>query len=198
MQCFGPQASRFNHRLVEGRRVRLVFGVERRDVYGRLLAYVYLGDRFVNAELVRRGLARTLTIPPNDRFAAPLRAARAGGRAGRARALGRLLTRERLYAEPCNDLQLCYGPRGPPGPPPLCECDRASPSSRSAFEQETSLERRRREQLRRRAANRSRARRITRTEQEGKVRFSVLAVCLTVTVVVVVVAMFEALAFLMA
>ena len=49
----------------------------------------------------------------------------------------------------------------------------------SAFEQETSLERRRREQLRRRAANRSRARRITRTEQEGKVRFSVLAVCLT-------------------
>jgi hypothetical protein len=67
----------------------------------------------------------------------------------------------------------------------------------SAFEQETSLERRRREQLRRRAANRSRARRINRTEQEGKVRFSVLAVCLTVTVVVVVVAMFEALAFLM-
>jgi micrococcal nuclease len=69
VQCFGPQASAFNHGLVEGRRVRLVFGEERRDVYGRLLAYVYLGDRFVNAELVRRGLARTLTIPPNDRFA---------------------------------------------------------------------------------------------------------------------------------
>ncbi len=68
----------------------------------------------------------------------------------------------------------------------------------SAFEQETSLERRRREQLRRRAVNRSRARRIERTEQESKVRFSVLAVCLTVTVVVVVVSMFEALAFLMA
>ncbi len=29
--------------------MRLVFGVERRDVYGRLLAYVHLGDRFVNA-----------------------------------------------------------------------------------------------------------------------------------------------------
>lgn len=69
VQCFGPQASRFNHGLVERRRVRLVFGVERRDVYGRLLAYVYLGKRFVNAELLRRGLARTLTIPPNDRFA---------------------------------------------------------------------------------------------------------------------------------
>lgn len=69
VQCFGPQASDFDHRLVEHRRVRLVFGVERRDVYGRLLSYVYLGDRFVNAELLRRGFARTLTIAPNDRFA---------------------------------------------------------------------------------------------------------------------------------
>jgi micrococcal nuclease len=83
VQCFGPQASAFNHRLVEGRQVRLVFGVERRDIYGRLLAYVYLGHRFVNAILVRRGLARSLTIPPNDRYAPLLRrlelhAARAG------------------------------------------------------------------------------------------------------------------------
>jgi hypothetical protein len=67
-----------------------------------------------------------------------------------------------------------------------------------AFEQETTLERRRREQLRRRAANRSRERRIARNEQHGKVRFSVLAVCLTATVAVVVVSMFEALSFLMA
>jgi micrococcal nuclease len=83
VQCFGPQASSFNHHLVERRRVRLVFGDERRDVYGRLLAYIYLDGRFVNAELVRRGLARTLTIPPNDRFARRLKrleiaAARAG------------------------------------------------------------------------------------------------------------------------
>jgi micrococcal nuclease len=69
VQCFGPRASRFDHHLVEHRMVRLVFGVEPRDVYGRLLAYVYLGRRFVNATLVRRGLARSLTIPPNDRFA---------------------------------------------------------------------------------------------------------------------------------
>jgi micrococcal nuclease len=83
VQCFGPRASSFNHRLVEGRRVRLVFGAEPRDVYGRLLAYVYLGHRFVNAILARRGLARPLTIPPNDRYAPlfrrlALRAARAG------------------------------------------------------------------------------------------------------------------------
>jgi micrococcal nuclease len=69
VQCFGERASHFTKRRLTGARVRLVFGVERRDVYGRLLAYVYLGGRFFNPVLVRRGLARTLTIPPNDRFA---------------------------------------------------------------------------------------------------------------------------------
>jgi hypothetical protein len=57
--------------------------------------------------------------------------------------------------------------------------------------------RRRREQLRRRAANRSRARRIQRTEQRGNVGFGVLMIALTLTVVVVTVVMFETLAWLM-
>ncbi|HEV7771337.1 MAG TPA: thermonuclease family protein [Solirubrobacterales bacterium] len=84
VQCFGPRASRFSHRLLGGRRVRLVFGVERRDTYGRLLAYAYIGHRFVNAELVRRGLARTLSIPPNTLHRALFeRLELAAGRAGR-------------------------------------------------------------------------------------------------------------------
>jgi micrococcal nuclease len=83
VQCFGERASHFTKRRLTGRRVRLVFGVERRDVYGRLLAYVYLHGRFFNPILVRRGLARSLTISPNDRFAPRFRrlelaAARAG------------------------------------------------------------------------------------------------------------------------
>jgi micrococcal nuclease len=73
VQCFGPQASAFEHRTVEGRRVRLLVGVEPRDVYGRLLAYVWVEgrprERFLEVELLRRGLARTLTFHPNDRFA---------------------------------------------------------------------------------------------------------------------------------
>jgi micrococcal nuclease len=84
VQCFGPQASALNHRLVEGRAVRLVFDGERRDVYGRLLAYVYVGQRFINARLVRLGYARTLTIPPNDTHAGLFHSlARAAGLAGR-------------------------------------------------------------------------------------------------------------------
>jgi micrococcal nuclease len=69
VQCYALPASHFNEDLVEGETVRLDFDAERRDVYGRLLAYVYVGDEFVNAELVRRGYARTLAIPPNTRYA---------------------------------------------------------------------------------------------------------------------------------
>jgi micrococcal nuclease len=85
VQCFGPQSSAFNHRLVEDRRVELDFDAERRDKYGRLLAYVYLPDgRLVEAMLARRGLARTLTIAPNDSKAALLeRLSRAAARRGR-------------------------------------------------------------------------------------------------------------------
>ena len=84
VQCFGPQASSENHRLVDGRRVRLVFDRERRDVYGRLLAYVYTGGDFVNARLVRDGYARTLTISPNTAHAGLFhRLAQDAGRTGR-------------------------------------------------------------------------------------------------------------------
>jgi micrococcal nuclease len=92
VQCFGKAASEFNRRLVEGRRVRLVLGRERRDRYGRLLAYVRVqGGPLVEDELLRGGYARTLTIPPNDdragHFAALERTAR-GQRRGRWGACG--------------------------------------------------------------------------------------------------------------
>ncbi len=67
----------------------------------------------------------------------------------------------------------------------------------SAFEQHKVLEQQRRTQLRHRAANRSRARRVSRSQQQGKVRFSVLAVCLVATVAIVTVTMFEAITFIM-
>jgi micrococcal nuclease len=89
VQCFGPQASEENHRLVEGRTVRLVFDRERRDDYGRLLAYVFTGigdgaKGSVNATLVRDGYARTLTIAPNTAHAGLLSRLQArAGKAGR-------------------------------------------------------------------------------------------------------------------
>jgi micrococcal nuclease len=83
VQCFAKKASHFNASLVSGRQVTLKTDVEERDRYGRLLAYVYADGRFVNRELVARGYARTLTIPPNvahaDEFARLARRAREAG-----------------------------------------------------------------------------------------------------------------------
>ena len=86
VQCFAKRAAAANAALVAGRSVRLVGDVEQRDRYGRLLAYVYRepDGAFVNAQLVRDGYARTLTIAPNvahaRQFAQLARAARADGR----------------------------------------------------------------------------------------------------------------------
>jgi len=62
------EARRANARLVEGRRVRLELDVEKRDRYGRLLAYVWVGDTLVNEELVGAGHAAPYTFPPNVRY----------------------------------------------------------------------------------------------------------------------------------
>ncbi len=61
-------AKEYNQRLVEGKTVRLEYDLERFDKYHRILAYVYIGDLFVNAELVKEGYATLLTIPPNVKY----------------------------------------------------------------------------------------------------------------------------------
>jgi len=54
----GWEATRRNGQLVQGRTVRLVQDDEKRDRFGRLLAYVFLPNgRMVNEILVREGLA---------------------------------------------------------------------------------------------------------------------------------------------
>ena len=64
----GRAAAQVNRGLVIGRRVRLELDVQPRDRYGRLLAYVWVGDTMVNAELVRLGYAQVMTVPPNVRY----------------------------------------------------------------------------------------------------------------------------------
>jgi micrococcal nuclease len=65
VQAFGKEASAFTKQLVEGKDVRLEFDVQRKDKYQRTLAYVYVGDTMLNAELVRQGYAQVATFPPN-------------------------------------------------------------------------------------------------------------------------------------
>jgi micrococcal nuclease len=80
----GREAATMNGELVKGRTVRIELDVQSRDRYGRLLAYVWVGDMMVNAELVRRGYAQVMTVPPNVRYQSMFlrlqREARAAGR----------------------------------------------------------------------------------------------------------------------
>ncbi len=66
----GRAAAAVNRDLLSGRRVRLELDAQSRDRYGRLLAYVWVDDIMVNAELVRRGFAQVMTVPPNVRHQA--------------------------------------------------------------------------------------------------------------------------------
>ncbi len=70
IMALGRTAYQFTRNLVEGKRVRLEFDIEKYDRYGRLLCYVYLKDgTFVNAKIVQEGYAYLLTIPPNVKYA---------------------------------------------------------------------------------------------------------------------------------
>jgi micrococcal nuclease len=62
VEYFGKEASAFTKHLVEGREVRLEFDVQRRDKYKRTLAYVYIGERMLNAELLGQGYAQLATF----------------------------------------------------------------------------------------------------------------------------------------
>lgn len=70
IQQLGRKSYEFTKKIVEGKRVRLEFDVERYDKYKRTLAYVYLEDgTFVNAKIIEEGYASVMTFPPNVKYA---------------------------------------------------------------------------------------------------------------------------------
>ena len=65
VQRFGKEASDFTKRMVEGKKVRLEYDQDRKDRFGRTLAYVYLEDgTFLNAEIVKQGYGHAYTRFP--------------------------------------------------------------------------------------------------------------------------------------
>ena len=67
-EVFAIEAWQVNRNIVEGKEVHLERDVSQTDRYGRLLRYVFVDDTFVNAELVRRGLARAKAYPPDTKY----------------------------------------------------------------------------------------------------------------------------------
>lgn len=81
LECFGVESAKKNAELVESKAVRLERDVSERDRYGRLLRYVYIGEMFVNEELIRQGFAYAVTYPPDVRYQERLREAERDARA---------------------------------------------------------------------------------------------------------------------
>ena len=67
-QPFAEEAKEFNRKLVEGKKIRIEFDIEKIDKYGRLLGYVFVKDTFVNAKLLEEGYAVLYTNPPNLKY----------------------------------------------------------------------------------------------------------------------------------
>lgn len=82
-QPLADEATAFTQRILEenGNRVMLRFDVEKMDRYGRVLAYVYLGDgRMHNRLLLQKGYAQVATFPPNVRYVEEFRRAQVEAR----------------------------------------------------------------------------------------------------------------------
>jgi len=87
-RCGSNSATRFTRQELEGNLVGYELDAERRDRYGRTLAYLYPTERMHEIALLNRGLARVLTIAPNDKYAAQFRRAARTAREGSQGAAG--------------------------------------------------------------------------------------------------------------
>ncbi len=66
-QFFSREAAKFNKSLVLLKKVRLDIDGDKKDEQGRLQAYVYVKNLFINGELVRLGYARVNMHSPDVR-----------------------------------------------------------------------------------------------------------------------------------
>jgi micrococcal nuclease len=73
--CYGPEASAFTKRKLEGASVKITYGEDPVDPYDRALIYVWLRGKLFNRMLVRRGFAKVSIYEPNDRYEPSLRRA---------------------------------------------------------------------------------------------------------------------------
>ncbi len=80
--CF-EESKRALQKMVYGKAVELAFDDEKRDKYGRTLAYIFADGTFVNLSMVERGYALAFPFEPNllhaEEFAAAEQLARSHG-----------------------------------------------------------------------------------------------------------------------
>ena len=65
---YAVEAKKRNEELVSGKMLEVEFDEEKKDRYGRYLAYVYADGEMINLQLLKEGLATVYTFPPNLRY----------------------------------------------------------------------------------------------------------------------------------
>jgi micrococcal nuclease len=65
---FGPEASNYTKTRLLGKTITIEVGLNDRDVYDRLLGYVFIGSNMFNEELLRGGYGKIMIIAPNDKY----------------------------------------------------------------------------------------------------------------------------------
>ena len=73
-QPYADSAAAFTKSLIDGKQIKLTFDGKTYDIFGRLLAYIWLIDTagkdslFIQAELLKAGLARISYYPKGKRY----------------------------------------------------------------------------------------------------------------------------------
>ncbi|MBW2364743.1 MAG: thermonuclease family protein [Deltaproteobacteria bacterium] len=66
---FGFEAKKTNEKLLSGKAIRIEYDIQKKDHYGRILAYVYTADGiFLNNEMIKKGYAWNLFKGPNTKY----------------------------------------------------------------------------------------------------------------------------------
>jgi len=80
---WGAESKKYLESLISysGSKVRLEYDIDKRDKYGRILAYIWTTDgTLVNLSMVKNGLAVLYTFPPNVKYVNDLKAAQTEAR----------------------------------------------------------------------------------------------------------------------
>ena len=65
---WGEEARKYVENLTKGKTLKLETDIQERDMYGRILGYVFIDDKFLNLMLLEDGYAMLLTYPPNVKY----------------------------------------------------------------------------------------------------------------------------------
>lgn len=131
VQPLGKEASAFTTEQLTGKEIEIEPGIEERDRYGRLLAYVYVNGKMFNETLLEKGYARVAVYPPNTKYLEQLEKAQS---TAEVKALG-IWEKENYVTEDGFDVA-AYEPEPEPEPEPVVEEDPAPEPEPVVEEQE--------------------------------------------------------------